>query len=202
MNLEKMFEAQKKLHDHIGYKGEDKFGKDIAALISEIGECLNEWRGHKYWSNNQESVKYVIVDCSECDGKGVYLDYGDDAFYECSLCNGLGKEGKEKNRVLEEYTDILTIVLEIGLNYEYTNINFCELKNDLWMYQKFDILNTFLLFIKRCNDLIMDEETDEYYWLLFNVIDLGKKLGFSWNEIEQAYYEKNRINHERQENGY
>src|SRR5690625_7965714 len=33
-------------------------------------------------------------------------------------------------------------------------------------------------------------------------VSLGSRLGFTWKEIEQAYYEKNKINHERQTDGY
>lgn len=46
-------------------------------------------------------------------------------------------------------------------------------------------------------------EDISYYqemWELF--LGLGEMLGFTWDEIEQAYYAKNKENHERQNNGY
>jgi dimeric dUTPase (all-alpha-NTP-PPase superfamily) len=33
-------------------------------------------------------------------------------------------------------------------------------------------------------------------------IELGEHLGFTWDEIEQAYFTKNQINVQRQETGY
>ncbi|MFY0167293.1 dUTP diphosphatase, partial [Bacillus anthracis] len=33
-------------------------------------------------------------------------------------------------------------------------------------------------------------------------LGLGKKLGFTFEEIEQGYYKKNEVNHQRQDNGY
>lgn len=52
MNLQKLFDTQKVLRDRIGYEGEDRFEKLILALLVEIGECANEWRGFKFWSKN------------------------------------------------------------------------------------------------------------------------------------------------------
>ncbi|WP_338088272.1 dUTP diphosphatase [Lysinibacillus composti] len=31
---------------------------------------------------------------------------------------------------------------------------------------------------------------------------LGEQLGFTWEQVENAYLEKNKINHERQLSGY
>lgn len=47
-------------------------------------------------------------------------------------------------------------------------------------------------------------DLNEIYELTFNLfVGLGEKhLGFTWNQIEQAYLDKNKINHERQANGY
>lgn len=33
-------------------------------------------------------------------------------------------------------------------------------------------------------------------------IGLGEMLGFTWDQIEEAYYAKNKVNHERQNTGY
>jgi dimeric dUTPase (all-alpha-NTP-PPase superfamily) len=33
-------------------------------------------------------------------------------------------------------------------------------------------------------------------------LNLGEMLGFTEEQIEQAYFEKNKINHQRQEVGY
>src|SRR5699024_12342750 len=33
-------------------------------------------------------------------------------------------------------------------------------------------------------------------------LKLGEMLGFTWEQIEESYFAKNKINHERQANGY
>lgn len=48
--------------------------------------------------------------------------------------------------------------------------------------------------------LLMDN--NPYVVVFNNFLSLGEMLGFTWEEIEQAYYDKNKINHQRQENGY
>ncbi|RAK21120.1 dimeric dUTPase (all-alpha-NTP-PPase superfamily) [Anoxybacillus vitaminiphilus] len=41
------------------------------------------------------------------------------------------------------------------------------------------------------------------YSRLFNAyIGLGEMLGFTWEQIEKAYMQKNTVNHQRQESGY
>ena len=59
MNLEKLFQMQKELdarilEEHPVQEGEDRLAKKILALLVELGELANEWRGCKYWSNDQE----------------------------------------------------------------------------------------------------------------------------------------------------
>jgi dimeric dUTPase (all-alpha-NTP-PPase superfamily) len=61
MNLEKLFELQKVLMERIEQEhptkiGEDRFNKKILALLVEVGECANAWRGFKYWSKMQTPV--------------------------------------------------------------------------------------------------------------------------------------------------
>lgn len=41
-----------------------------------------------------------------------------------------------------------------------------------------------------------------YSELLGRYLALGEMLGFTWEEIETAYYEKNKVNHVRQDTGY
>ncbi len=48
--------------------------------------------------------------------------------------------------------------------------------------------------------LIMNEE--HYHTTLNNFLHLGEMLGFTWEQIEEGYYAKNKINHERQNTGY
>mgnify|MGYP003413175483 CR=1 FL=1 len=45
-------------------------------------------------------------------------------------------------------------------------------------------------------------EIDCYYAMFIGLFVLGKKLGFTWEEIYEAYKKKNAINYERLNNGY
>jgi dimeric dUTPase (all-alpha-NTP-PPase superfamily) len=65
LNLQKLFEMQRQLDEHIEkehprQEGEDRLAKKILALFVELGELANEHRGFKYWSNDQEprTVEY------------------------------------------------------------------------------------------------------------------------------------------------
>ncbi|UYL93797.1 dUTP diphosphatase [Geobacillus phage vB_GthS_NIIg9.7] len=67
MNLQKLFEMQRRLDEHIEKKhprqeGEDRLAKKILALLVEIGELSNETRCFKYWSNKGPSDKNVILE--------------------------------------------------------------------------------------------------------------------------------------------
>lgn len=58
MNLIKLFEMQKVLDDRIvrekRLEGRDTLPEKILALQVELGECANEWRGFKFWSEDRE----------------------------------------------------------------------------------------------------------------------------------------------------
>lgn len=180
MNLDKLFQAQKELREHINYNGEDRFEKLVLALLVEIGECANEWRGFKFWSKDQSPNELT------------YDDYAD-AWYD--------KKGKMyseyKNHLLEEYVDGLHFVLELGIEKDMPVQHWVPKK------AKRESVNTQFIFI---NALIVDfwerEEQLEYWAVLGYYLGLGEMLGFTDEQVEDAYFAKNQINHSRQENGY
>jgi dimeric dUTPase (all-alpha-NTP-PPase superfamily) len=179
MNLEKLFQTQKVLRDRINYNEPDRFNKLVLALLVEIGECANEWRGFKFWSKDQEPRTF---DTSLFFGdEDLQVDY--------------------KNPLLEEYVDGLHFVLELGLELNYTDL-------EIWVIEEKNITNQFMDCISRAYNLqfqmrVTGKVIKEMYELLFGAfIGLGEMLGFTWEQVEQAYYDKNKINHERQSNGY
>jgi dimeric dUTPase (all-alpha-NTP-PPase superfamily) len=182
MNLEKLFQTQKVLRDRIGYNEPDRFNKLILALLVELGECANEWRGFKFWSVNQLPHTSAVRVPAMMEEDKVYY-----------------------NPLLEEYVDGLHFVMEIGL----------EIAEEI----QFDISDYF----KEITDEIQSENqtsettTDQFnyifyltsiagydfnfHYLFAAYYHLGEMLGFTWEQIEQAYFEKNEINHARQESG-
>lgn len=71
MDLIKLFQTQKELDDRIvkekGLEGQHLWGDKALALQVELGELANEWRGFKFWSNDQkprtERMLEEYVDC-------------------------------------------------------------------------------------------------------------------------------------------
>jgi dimeric dUTPase (all-alpha-NTP-PPase superfamily) len=173
MNLQKLFETQKVLRDRIGYKGEDRFEKLILALQVEVGECANEWRGFKFWSKDQEPRVKVPA-------------------------TGWGEP--YKNLLLEEYVDGLHFVLEIGLE-----INYIEFRPIRLISVTNNITQQFKSIFKIASELDLSMlliDSRKYQTLFNNYLLLGEMLGFTWEEIETAYFEKNKVNHIRQDTGY
>lgn len=178
MNLRPIIAKQKGLMDHIEKEhptqpGEDRFKKRLLALAVEVGECANEWRGFKFWSKDQQPRIQRA--------RAPYMDLDDADFY---------------NPLLEEYVDCLHFVVDIGISigFEFNCMEFPEGSNDI--EQAF--LEVFASI--SCLDTITDQA---FFSLLFeDFIRLGAALGFTWEEIEKAYYKKNKVNHARQESGY
>src|SRR5690554_4670233 len=101
MNLTKLFELQRKLDEHIikekGLEGEDLLPKKILALQVELGELANEWRGFKFWSEDQEpnirDLPKGTCTCRDCE------------MYYCDKVHESTVEAKNLyvNPLLEEY---------------------------------------------------------------------------------------------------
>lgn len=205
MNLQKLFELQRKLDEHIEKEhprkpGEDRLAKKILALQVELGELANCWRGFKYWSYNQKPRTEELGECPLCKGTG---DLGTVWAENCIECRGTGKV-VVKNPLLEEYVDCLHFILSIGL--EIAEPDMLDLKR--WNLTKADnITEQFLWLMSDVTELYNSLCNDgfskfDYEFLLLRFIHLGEMLGFSWEEVEEAYLQKNAENHARQERGY
>jgi dimeric dUTPase (all-alpha-NTP-PPase superfamily) len=199
MNFEKLFETQRVLRDKIGYNEPDRFEKLILALLVEIGECANEWRGFKFWSKDQEPKTYKGIKCADCKGSGLTEHFNATGRWtaHCEKCGGWGLY--KTNPLLEEYVDGLHFVLELGIEHEYDK----ELPYlDIEPLTFDSIVTQFsMLFTADWNNWEFGH--DGYYHEAFEIyLGLGEMLGFTHEEIEAAYFEKNQVNHERQNQGY
>jgi dimeric dUTPase (all-alpha-NTP-PPase superfamily) len=187
VNLEKLFQAQRVLRDRIGYNEPDRLNKLILALLVELGECANEWRGFKFWSVNQlPHTSAVRVPCMMEEDKEYY------------------------NPLLEEYVDCLHFVLELGLEINPKDFPVVdiepltgEFKSVIEAYRhtfNWSVNLDYILFDEPFKSDYRIQRT--YFNLLQVFITLGEMLGFTWEEVENAYFAKNEINHQRQEDGY
>jgi dimeric dUTPase (all-alpha-NTP-PPase superfamily) len=113
---------------------------------------------------------------------------------------------KKNNRkkALEEFCDALHFLLSIGLDIAEPEM--INLKR--WNLIKADtITEQFLLVMSDVAELYNGLCNDgfskfDYEFLLLRFIHLGEMLGFTWEQIEEAYLRKNAVNHQRQEMGY
>jgi dimeric dUTPase (all-alpha-NTP-PPase superfamily) len=173
-----------------GLEGVDLLDKKILALLTEFGELANEWRGFKFWSEDQEPITH-IEKWKTVDGHNYYAAH--------------------RNPLLEEYVDCLHFILSIGLDLDLQDLkgaspenanNFKNINRGFnCVFDDVAILNSTIE--AECDGYLgVDDLRESYHLLVNDFVRLGEKLGLTWGQIEQAYYDKNKINHERQENGY
>lgn len=189
MNLTKLFETQEKLDSRIvekkRLKGRDLLPEKILALLTELGELSNEWRGFKFWSEDREPRMELIHK---------------DPHGQCASVI--------TNPLLEEYIDDLHFILSLGLEIHPSIAHMgwvASLKENVATLGEPNdpkITELFILIFKDTVKLSETMQLTDYGELFFTFITLGRALGFSWDQIETAYYEKNEINHSRQNNGY
>lgn len=190
MNLSKLFETQRVLdarimESHPELKGQNNLDWKILALLVELGECANEWRGFKKWSKDQEPRREVEqYGFADPGGPFRYLKYP----------------------LLEEYVDCLHFILSIGIEisediqFEISEY-FIEIENDIKSEEQIcdNIIEQFYTVFYFANVVNYDCEFSNLFAAFYH---LGEMLGFTWEQIEQAYYDKNAINHTRQNTGY
>lgn len=205
MNLAKLFAMQKELdarilEEHPVQEGEDRLAKKILALLVELGELANEWRGFKYWSKDQKPRTEKQVICSTCNGEAVwYTGHIEDGLPHteaCDYCHGTGYE-IVGNPLLEEYVDCLHFILSIGLERKLDYVTFESVKN-----QENSITYQFNLLFDKIGSFMQFKTIGNYRSIGNLFLGLGEMLGFTWEEVEAAYVNKNQVNHQRQESGY
>lgn len=192
MGISNLFEKQRPLDAEITEKhpvlpGEDRLKKKMLAFDTEVGELSNEVRSWKFWSTDQEPRT------------NVWEDY----------TNPLRDEGgRYRNLVLEEYVDCLHFLLSIGNDLEFDGYhlvgNYFQTKPDV--VDAFLVVNEQLALLSktyRMQGIRGDVALTVYFALLLeSFLELGNVLGFTEEQIVEAYEQKNQINWERQSSGY
>ncbi|MEV2910404.1 dUTP diphosphatase [Paenibacillus larvae] len=217
MNIEKMFEMQKELDMRIikehGLEGQDLLPNTVLALQVEIAELANEWRGFKHWSIDQEPRTKIEEKCTVCLGTGdensqaniesLLEGWGGYPHKTCEECNGAGISGY-RNPLLEEYVDCLHFFLSVArqINYPLDDLIHLHAEN----LEEGPLVYVFIELLQHVGWLALHIHPEvrkrAFEFAFVGFVNLGKRLGFSPEQIEQAYLEKNQINHERQSTGY
>ncbi|MCM3736425.1 dUTP diphosphatase [Bacillus cytotoxicus] len=118
------------------------------------------------------------------------------------------KEPSPRKVILEEYVDGFHFVLSHGL---LVNIEPVSYQDWSWFllkeYEKWknhlkteSLTRQFIEVYKVITDFSQDRCS--YSKMFIHYLVLGDMLGFTHEEIEQAYLEKNKVNHQRQDAGY
>lgn len=196
MNFKKLQQMQAKLDEAIladkaPMTQEERFNKTLVALSVEIAEVANTVEHFKFWKDNKGKIDY--------DRFAVDWDY------EGTKIIGYRIPYEQAHRLtlLEECSDALHFILSLAnqVDFEINGIGkYFEISKDADSLEK-----NFLVL----NYLIGSSEFKYFKYFNSNlemIIDVFfiyvNQLGISQQELEQAYYDKNKINYERLENGY
>ena len=106
------------------------------------------------------------------------------------------KKPASRDVILEEYVDSLHFILSIGLEFKFDDITLKYNASDSKATDQF--VNIYI----DITDFIVSSSKDHYITLFEDFMALGVTLNFTEDEIEDFYYKKNNINHERQASGY
>ncbi|MEN2450605.1 dUTP diphosphatase [Bacillus sp. JR_15] len=195
MNLEKMFKMQAELDRRIirekGLEGQDLLPNTYVALITELGEFANEGRWFKHWSDDQRARN-----------QDRYLEYRTEALG--------GNQWVEKNPLLEEYVDCIHFFLSIAIKKgwkeelnipeeaieEFKEEGFEGGLSGVFLEMQWHLLNSRLFKKESFKNLHFQSA-----WGMFLAIGIAG-FGFTPDQIEKAYMDKNTVNHKRQQEGY
>lgn len=105
-----------------------------------------------------------------------------------------------REKALVEYVDGLHFILTIGLQLNIDDIDLSFRTEESHKYGGVD--EQFKWIYATLSKLSINNFEPDYRLLVYEFISLGEMLGFTWDEIVQAYMDKNKVNHQRQESGY
>jgi dimeric dUTPase (all-alpha-NTP-PPase superfamily) len=108
------------------------------------------------------------------------------------------KPSAPQEKVLEEYVDGLHFILSLGIELNFVHI-VDKIKKET---ENYSLVEQFLRVFQAVNEFQQTKTLDAYKCLFTNYLQLGESLGFTYEQIEQAYVHKNEVNHERQNQNY
>ncbi|WP_102026824.1 dUTP diphosphatase [Salirhabdus sp. Marseille-P4669] len=108
------------------------------------------------------------------------------------------KGPNEQKVILEEYVDGLHFILSIGIELGFT----FEHRETIERDRALSLTEHFLRIYEQITMLQKDKKETSFIQLVDLYLLLGSALGFSEEMIEKAYFQKNEVNHVRQDEGY
>ncbi|MFC4355953.1 dUTP diphosphatase [Chryseomicrobium palamuruense] len=103
-----------------------------------------------------------------------------------------------KEVILEEYVDSIHFLLSLGLEKEWHE------KVEVWPPGRHvqDLTEGFLITYEAIAKLRIEPTLDRYQSVWEGYAEIARQLGFTTDEVTEAYYQKNEINYARQQSGY
>ena len=202
MNFKKLQAMQAKFDEAILVEkapmtAEERFNKTLVALSVEIAEVANTVEHFKFWKDNKGKIESGRF-AADWDYEGTqiigYYDYKKGATHQISY------EQAHRLTLVEECSDALHFILSLANQVDYKIVT---IGKHFKASKDSDSLEKNFLFL---NHLIGSAEFEHFHSDLEMIVDvffiyIGQS-GISEQELEQAYYDKNKINYERLENGY
>ncbi|PHE92484.1 dUTPase [Bacillus pseudomycoides] len=114
------------------------------------------------------------------------------------------KGPSEKEAILMEYVDGLHFIASLGngIGFNPNEYSLELLNRNANVFTSSTLVSQFNNVYETVSEFRATQSIEIYEELLYSYLGLGKKLGFTFDEIEQGYYKKNEVNHQRQDNGY
>jgi len=172
MNLDKIFELQRNLDKHIELEHPYQEGED----------------------RFEKKILALMVEVAELANETRCFKYWSN------------KAPAEKGRILEEYVDgihfFISLAIDFGIkpNELVVTCDYTEETIEKSFNTLFHWISDISQVLKFQVPFRLETELLVSFSLYINIAE--KFLDFTWEEIEQAYINKNKINHERQESGY
>ncbi len=108
------------------------------------------------------------------------------------------KPSSEKKVILEEFVDGVHFILSLGLEcgFEESEIVLPEPAASV------NITEQFLHVYRTAGSFQKSKSIADYVTLFESYMKLAASLGIDYEEMEQAYFHKNEVNYQRQQNNY
>jgi len=106
------------------------------------------------------------------------------------------KPSESKERVLDEYADGLHFFLSLGIDIGVVEYNY------IISTQKRDLTDQFLEVYSLVNIFYKNQDEDSYIDAFTSFLSLLPLLGYSWQDLHEAYFKKLDENYIRQKTNY
>jgi dimeric dUTPase (all-alpha-NTP-PPase superfamily) len=108
------------------------------------------------------------------------------------------KPSSEKNVVLEEFVDGIHFILSLGIECGFDKLPYSIQTETTTL----TVSEQFLSIYEKINNFKNSKNEHDFKTLLEAYLQLGELLGISYEEMEEAYFTKNEVNYQRQQNNY